>query len=270
MDNEPADFGRARTLKQVVITGLGCITAAGDWCLCEPPSLRALQGDDDFAIGEFALGNYLQSAKTYLDRCSALALAGMALALRDAGHQWPPAPEMAPEFGITLGTHLGCLSTMKTFWDKIADGEVRHANPILFSHSYFNSPISLCAIEYGLKGYHSTVCTGEGGGIDAIRAAFDAIVLGHAQAMVCGGVDALTDVRSAFEPAARNSEAAAFVVLESAEYAAARGAAHQLPIEEAKLCAAADTTRAQANFGRCGAALSALALAELLPAILRT
>src|SRR5688572_7663663 len=101
-------------LRTVVLTGMGAITSRGDWTLQHQSTLIVSQ-NSDFAIADFALDKYLTSQKTYLDRCSALSLAGCAFALNDAGVAWPVAHE---RFGITLGTHFGCIETMKGFWDK--------------------------------------------------------------------------------------------------------------------------------------------------------
>jgi 3-oxoacyl-(acyl-carrier-protein) synthase len=260
-----------RELKHVVCSGWGAITARGD---------ATLHGESTLALGaqpsgaqpcaptgvleNFALGNYLDSKKTYLDRCSALALAGSALALRDAGIAWPVEEE---RFGITLGTHFGCLETMKSFWDNAVQKGARLANPILFSHSYVNSPISLCAIEFGLKGYHTTFCAHEYSGLEAVCAAFDAIRLGHADAMLCGGVEAVTATRTLCAHEECSGEAAVFFVLENAESAIARGAASTRPVDEAWFAdAAVQCEAARTAFGDCGGALGALALLQIAAA----
>lgn len=234
-------------LQTVALTGMGVIQAQNGG--------RRLEN--------FALGNYLESQKTYLDRCSALALAGAALALRDAEIAWPV--EGGEEFGLTLGTHLGCVDTMQSFWKNVSEKGVRLATPLLFSHSYVNSPISLCAIEFGLKGYHSTFCAGKNSGLEAVRAAFDAIRLGHAQAMLCGGVEALTPTREACE-SGDLGEASVFFVIESVEHAIARGSEITRELDEALFESAAQDSSIVEHFGDCGGATGTLALSELLHA----
>ncbi len=225
-------------LNSVVLTGIGAVLPA--------------QGAR--RIEDFKLEDYPLSPKTYLDRASALALAGSALALRDAEIEWPV--ENADEFGLTLGTHLGCLDTMKVFWEDTVTKGVRLAKPLLFSHSYMNSPISLCAIEFGLKGYHATFCAGRNSGIEAVRTAFDAIRLGHAEAMLCGGVEALTTAREICEPG-NLSEASVFFVLENQERAGQRG---RLEITDDWLNQAAQDKSIIERFGDCGGATNTLAL----------
>jgi len=244
--------------QSVVIAGLGAITSRGDWTLNKGSTPFA--GDEGkFGIENFALENYLASQKTYLDPSSALALAGCALALRDAEIALPLEEE---RFGITLGTHFGCIETMKSFWDKALEKGARLANPLLFSHSYFNSPISLCAIEFGLKGYHATFCAGENSGSEAVRAAFDAIRLGHADAMICGGVDAISPTRLLCAPDEMAGEAAVFFVLENAHHAESRGKGSTPFVEETWFETADLEREIKARLGNCGGAQNTLALAQ--------
>ena len=255
-----------KEFQNVVLTGLGAITSRGDFTLHDASTplagVSSLQANTGaFNIENFALENYLASQKTYLDRCSALALAGCALALRDAGME--SVSEKSAKFGITLGTHFGCVETMKSFRDKAEEKGVRLANPLLFSHSYFNSPISLCAIEFGLKGYHATFCAGEYSGLEASRAAFDAIRLGHADAIVCGGVDALTPARVLCASDERAGEAAVFFVLESETHAQQRSARSTRALSGSWFDIASMEHEVQAQFGNCGGAASTLALAKL-------
>lgn len=258
----------ARELHEVVLTGMGCITARGDLTL---QGVSDANENQTYTLPDFKLDNYLSSQKTYLDRCSALALAGCALALRDAGLSWPLNGDASTHdelCGITLGTHLGCIETMKVFWDKATERGARLANPLLFSHSYFNTPISLCAIEFGLKGYHTTFCAGQQSGIEAIRAAHGAIQLGHAAVMLCGGVEAWTPTRALLEAGSNAptqlGEASAFFVLESAHHAQARNAAHRIPLHNRVLDQAAGDQSFSARYEDCGGATSAVALAGLI------
>lgn len=248
-------------MREVVLTGGAAITARYNFGTDKPLPIAALS-DEEFGGGPiegFALGKYLQSSKTYLDRCSALALAGCAGALGAANQSWPV--EDGDAFGIALGTHDGCLETMRAFWDSVAERGVEKANSILFSHSYLNSPISLCAIEFGLRGHHGTYCHDSRSGFDAIEIAWDAIRLGHAEAMLCGGVEALTPARQACETAPNLSEASCFLVLESKERAQARGASVDSPISDEWFQAASIERTAQ-RFGDCGGANGALALLQ--------
>jgi 3-oxoacyl-[acyl-carrier-protein] synthase II len=240
--------------ESIVLTGYSAITARGDFSSRGESTFRDAAADSRSGlIANFDIKNYPVSPKTYLDRCSALALAAAALALQDAGISHPP--QNAERFGIMLGTHYGCIDTMKSFWDNLVEKGARHANALLFSHSYFNSPISLCAIEFGLQGYHNTVCAGSNSGLEAIRLAHDAIAAGHADAMLCGAVDALTETRTMMNPTENASEAAVFFTLEKSTFANARGAKVLLEIDELFW-----ENTSESTFGDCGAANSVLGL----------
>jgi len=126
--------------ESIVLTGYSAITARGDFTSrgkstfagAFADSSRSLSGAEANTIADFDIKNYPVSKKTYLDRCSALALAAAALALQDAEISYPP--QDAARFGITLGTHYGCIDTMKSFSDNITEKGARHANALLFSH----------------------------------------------------------------------------------------------------------------------------------------
>jgi 3-oxoacyl-(acyl-carrier-protein) synthase len=244
----------------VVLTGSGCLTARGDWTLHGASANifeeREYSSDENAPerIEGFDFKHYLASQKTYLDRASALALAGCALALRDANLAFPV--NHSDEFGITLGTRFGGLDSMKTFYDGLTEKGARGASPLIFSHSYFNSPISLCAIEFALGGYHTTFCSGDDSGFQALEAAFDAIALGHACAMLCGAIET-NSVAARVLGAPVRDEAAAFFVLENSREANARGACG-LPFNEQVLANA----KTNESFSCYGAARGVLCVAQ--------
>lgn len=263
---------KMNNLYSVVITGLGAVTARGDITPHQAPTLAApgtvAPDATNLGIEGFKIENYLSSQKTYLDRCTALALAASALALRAGEVAWPVTEHGwdAHNFGIVLGTHLGCIETMKGFWDKAMERGVRHANPLLFSHSYFNTPISLCAIEFGLQGYHTTCCAGHESGLEAVHSAYDAIRLGHAEAVLAGGVEAITPTRTLCEAPTADAtglgEAAAFFVLEEQDHATQRGAKILAPVDDALFeTALTHRSTVRTSYGDCGGAESALCLA---------
>ncbi len=160
------------------------------------------------SVGEIKRADYPLSPKTYLDRASELALCAASLALRNAQLAGP----LGPDCGLAVGTRFGSVETMRVFEDKLHQSGARGASPLLFSHSYFNAAAALIAIEWGIGGYHAPFC-GRDSAWQAIETARDAITLGHAQTMLCGGVEARSEARDwAGEPAA--GEGAFFVVLQ--------------------------------------------------------
>lgn len=188
---------------KITIQGLGALTPRGDR---EGDAFTPRAGDG-LSIGEIEIANYPLAPKTYLDRASLLALCAASLALRDAGLSAP----LGPNFGLALGTRFGCIETMRAFEEKLHSSGARGASPLLFSHSYFNSPAALIAIEWEISGHHAPFC-GPDAGWDAVCAGRDAIALEHAETMLCGGVEALSVARG-WAGESAPAEAAFFVVL---------------------------------------------------------
>ena len=179
-------------------------------------------------VRDLNLDELLPSAKTYLDRTSAFTLAAVTLALQDADL----APDaFAPgQAGIVLGSEFGCLGTMQIYTSALQQKGARLANPLLFSHMYVNTPTSLAAIEFGLRGHHGTFA-GQGAGRQALESAGEALRLGRAEVMLAVGVDSISEPlyrrwsrKARWEPTALG-EGACALVLETGDHAAQRHAA---------------------------------------------
>lgn len=162
----------------------------------------------DFSVGAIERAAYPLSPKTYLDRASELALCAASLALQNAGLSGP----LGADCGLSIGTQFGSVETMRVFEEKLHQSGTRGASPLLFSHSYFNAAAALIAIEWGISGHHAPFC-GRDSAWQAVEAARDAIELGHAQTMLCGGVEANSIARS-WAGEDQSSEGALFVVLQ--------------------------------------------------------
>ena len=195
---------------KITIRGVGALTPRGDWEgeRFTPRQSEAEGQSQGLSLGEIEISNYPLAPKTYLDRASLLALCAASLALRDAGLEAP----LGADCGLALGTRFGCVETMRAFEEKLSASGTRGASPLLFSHSYFNSPAALLAIEWGIAGHHAPFC-GPDAAWRAVSAGRDAIALGHAKTMLCGGVEARSVARS-WAGEACAAEAAFFVVLE--------------------------------------------------------
>jgi 3-oxoacyl-[acyl-carrier-protein] synthase II len=229
--------------RSVVITGMGPISAIGigredfwagvsdDRNGCRAP--QRLQGDwpalpQLAECLDFVVEDYLETEKTYLDRCSAFVLAACSLALEDAGLQWRELDHA--RFGLSIGTAFGCLDSMHNVTARVQGKGLRFASPMIFTHSFANSPASLAAIEYRIEGPVSTVCCGDTSGGDALRYAFDVVRHGRAQVMLAGGVDVLSEAILAALNAAGGcaegvpAEGGCLFVLETEDSALARKA----------------------------------------------
>lgn len=161
-----------------------------------------------FALADFDLKNYPVAPKTYLDRASALALAACSLAIQEAGLVAP----LGDEVGLCVGTQFGSVQTMAAFESKLAETGAKAVSPLLFSHSFFNSPAAILSIEWGVRGHHAPFC-GARAGLDAVEAGRDALLLGQAKTMICGAVEANSSARE-LAGEKETGEGAIFLVLE--------------------------------------------------------
>ena len=167
-----------------------------------------LPPEGEFSLPDFDLKAYPVAPKTYLDRASALALAACSLALRDAGLSAP----LGDGVGLCVGTQFGAVGTMGTFEEKLAQAGAKTVSPILFSHSFFNSPAAILSIEWEIRGSHNPLC-GARAGLDALEAGRDALLLRQAEIMICGAVEANSPARD-LAGAGPSGEGAVFFVLE--------------------------------------------------------
>ena len=139
--------------RRAVITGTGPLVFAGALA-GDPPApaeVTAFECPEGaptaaFELTDFAIEDYSDTLQSYIDRTSALAVAGALLALKDAGLRDPetrPAP-----LGLACATAWGCLDSMAVFYAEAA-ANPRRAPPLPFSHSYANSPSSIVASSTG-------------------------------------------------------------------------------------------------------------------------
>lgn len=228
----------------VCITGVGVLSplglglqelaqglARGDFEPGPPTAFDAMLYAEERAaeVPPVNLKELRETPKTYLDRCSALALAACYLAVRDASLEWHRTePERR---GLSHGTCFGCLESLFAVTERMREQGTRAASPMIFTHSFANSPASLLAIEYSVRGPGATFADGALSGAEAVeygcrRTAADAVDF-----CLAGGAEALSEqVYAALDESGRLSEGlvvaegAAMLGLEPVGRAEARGA----------------------------------------------
>ncbi|MEU4327466.1 beta-ketoacyl-[acyl-carrier-protein] synthase family protein [Nonomuraea dietziae] len=240
----------------VVITGLGATTPLGgdvartwegllagrsgvrttEWDL--PVRMAALLTDDPAEI----LGRPLARR---LDRCEQVALVAAREAWADAG-----APEVDPvRLAVVIGTGTGGALSMLGQDDILERDGVRRVSPHTVPMLMANGPAAWVSIELGAEGGAHAPVSACASGSEAIALGLDLIRLGRADVVVAGGAEAcvhpltLAGFSQARTLSRRNDEperasrpfdvardgfvmgeGAGLVVLERAEFAAARGA----------------------------------------------
>ena len=187
--------------RDIVITGAGVLSPAGqgldatmEALMAGLPLLRAL--DEPWArpphdlggrVGEFSVGASVPKRKLRrISRISRMALCVAHQALEQAGLT------DSPEVGVVLGTGLGALEETVDFMDQIIQEGAGAATPGLFPSSVMNVAAAQVSMVFGLRGYNTTVNHKEVSAELALGLAMDAIRLGHADALLAGGVDELS------------------------------------------------------------------------------
>ncbi len=177
---------------------------------------------------DFQVADYLESEKTYLDRCSQFTLAACYLAVRDAHLDWPNLNH--PRVGLSLGTAFGCLDSMLNNTARIRTKGARLASPVVFMHSLANTPGSVAAIEYNIQGPTPTFCDGDISAGTALHYAEQALRWGQVEVILAGGVDAVSNAlgaglsHQANLPVAIPAEGACIIVMEDEALAQKRQA----------------------------------------------
>jgi len=178
---------------------------------------------------DFAVEDYLISKKTYLDRCSELALAACALAFADAGLVWSELD--GDRIGLCLGTAYGCLEALSNHSARVQTKGLRFGSPMIFTHAMANSPTALVAIEYGIHGPAGTFCAGSIAAACALEFALRRVRAGDADYILAGGCEALSVAllsglagSDKLEPDFVPGEGGCILMLERMDTAAARGA----------------------------------------------
>lgn len=250
--------------RRVVITGTGILSPLGDsaaavhTALCEGRSaLCPIESFSTEPLGTQLAGELKAfTPETYLgkknfrplDRTSRLAASAAQLTLDASG--WTTDMRTRHEVGLILGTMFGSIHTIAEFDRRGLIEGPAYVKPLDFANTVINAASGQTAIWHHLRGVNSTIATGACSGLHALAYATDQIRRGRATALLTGGVEELcfeslygfyrAGLLAGSQPAQnggaypipfdirRNGfalgEGSAFLMLEEAETAAARGA----------------------------------------------
>jgi 3-oxoacyl-[acyl-carrier-protein] synthase II len=255
-------MGSQNGARRVVITGLGAVTPLGNdvestWANLVAGASGAgpiTQFDaSDFPVKfaceakDFDPATWIDyKAARRMDRFTHLALAAARQAEADSGIEIQAAPDRV---GAAVATGIGGLKSFESCLDTLRDRGPDRVNPFSIVQIIPNLGAGWVSMELGTKGPLSAPCTACAASNMAIGEGLDAIRLGRADTMICGGTEApITSVgiagfgamraisRRNEEPekasrpfdAERDGfvmgEAGAMIVLEELEQAKARGA----------------------------------------------
>jgi 3-oxoacyl-[acyl-carrier-protein] synthase II len=187
-----------------------------------------------------------QKAARRMDRCAHLALAAARQAQTDSGLNIAP---IAERVGAAIATALGGVESFEATVLQMHSRGPARVSPFSIVQTLPNLPAGWVSIELGTRGPLLAECTACAASNMAIGDGLDAIRLGRADVMFCGGAEAPVtpvaiasfaamralstrnnDPASASRPFDRErdgfviAEGAAIIVLEELEHARARGA----------------------------------------------
>ncbi|GAB4158379.1 MAG: hypothetical protein Kow00107_07290 [Planctomycetota bacterium] len=182
-------------------------------------------------IRDFEIGRWFPSIKSYVDRCTALALKAAKNALDSA-----PCQLHREEIGLVFGSEFGCMETMRLYTLAGIEKGWRFAPPFVFVHSYANTPAAMLHIELGLKGFGNVFSGSPDAGALALADAVEVISSRKADVVIVGASEALGPTRYEYirqrdllgsfdEPSEENTpgEGAAFIVLSASDSEAVSG-----------------------------------------------
>lgn len=250
--------------QRVVITGMGMVTCLGSGVAANWEALTAGRSgigpitlfDASEYLTKFAgevqgnfdpTGSIPEKELRRLDRFQQFALVAAAEALRDSSLPCPPEDPL--RCGVIVGSGMGGLATIEKGMEIIQTKGPRRAPPLLITMAVTNLLPGMLAIKYGFKGPNFGIVNACASGASAIGEAYRAIHDGRADAVITGGTEAVITSLSVAgfnalralstrngepEKASRPfdsdrdgfviAEGAGIIVLESLEYARARGA----------------------------------------------
>lgn len=126
-----------------------------------------------------------------LDRSTKLLLSAAKLAIDDS--QLRITEENTHDIGVSVGCTLGSLKSINDFDLVTLNEGPRYVNPALFPNTVINSPASQVSIWFNIKGFNTTISTGFTASLDAIKYAYDFIMMDRAKVVFAGGVEELCE-----------------------------------------------------------------------------
>ncbi|WP_030387436.1 beta-ketoacyl-[acyl-carrier-protein] synthase family protein [Streptomyces sp. NRRL S-241] len=245
---------------EIAVTGLGMVTPAGagldaNWrAVCEgastaaatDPRLAGLPVDFCAAVTDLDISAVGRRTVYRLDRFVQLVLAAAHEALADAGLS--PADWDGPRVGVVIGCGMGGVATWEKQHARLLEQGPEAVSPLLIPMLIPNMAAGEVALACGARGPSFVVSTACASGATAVSAARDLLTAGVCDIVVAGGTEAANTPltvtgfanlgalsRRCADPAAASrpfdadrdgfvmAEAAAVLVLERADHAAARG-----------------------------------------------
>ncbi|MBC8414479.1 beta-ketoacyl-ACP synthase II, partial [bacterium] len=191
--------------RRVVITGVGMVSPLGTgnektWnSLLEGRSgiSRITHFDPEglpcqiaAEVKDFNLDDFIEiKEQKKMDRFIHLGLAAATLAMEDSGLK--VTDKNAARIGVIAGAGIGGLASIEKYTEIINTKGHRRVSPFFIPMTIINLTAGQISIRFGVKGPNSAVATACATGTHAIGDAFKLIQRGAADAMICGGSEAV-------------------------------------------------------------------------------
>jgi len=205
--------------RQVVITGLGCVTALAEsadflfTALCEGKSgVSSIESFDAGAypvrfggeVKNFEPAKYIEHRESKrMDRFTQFAVAAASQAVDDSSLDF--AKEDVFRVGVIVGTGIGGIKEIEEQHLRLLKKGVRQLSPFTVPRLMANAASGNIAIRYGLRGSNFSVVSACASGSHAIGEAFSNILADKSDIVITGGSEAaLTRIGLASFCAARS------------------------------------------------------------------
>ena len=126
-----------------------------------------------------------------MDRYQALGFAAARLALSGCCER--PSGKGDPEWGVILGSSLGCWGSNAQYFDDLRRGTRSDLSPALFARTVSNALNGEITIEHQIGGVNETLVSGWAAGGEALAEAGAILADGRARFVLAGGVEAPDD-----------------------------------------------------------------------------
>jgi beta-ketoacyl-acyl-carrier-protein synthase II len=190
--------------KRVVVTGMGCISPVGldiptMWqnLVAGRSGIRPITLFDANRLEVHIAGeahgfdplNYMTAKDARrADRFTQFAIAALGQALAQSGLEINE--DNAGDIGVIIGSAAGGILTYSHEFEVLHEKGPGRVSPLLIPMITVDSASVQVALSTGARGPNHGVASACATGADAIGQAYETILLGHAQAMVTGGVEA--------------------------------------------------------------------------------
>lgn len=178
--------------EEVVISGAGCVSAAGTGrqalmqaLLGEPP------GEPVGRITDFDVNRFVDPSLQYeyLSRTAQLSLVAGILALDDAGYK--PLDRHPDRVAVVFGTQHGGTPGWSDLLASAYHDDPKHITPSMALEHGHHLGVTLVARYAKARGANFTLTTGRTAGLDAIAVGASLLQTGQADVVLVGGSDAL-------------------------------------------------------------------------------